>query len=168
LRNIFCLSLRTKFDPRFGHTDGSTKDKRYMRTPRTINFALHLLLVLVIEMAAFFYFSAEPGIFPTPLTVRSQSHASCAQQGDEEREQLSVQFAILGYDANNIPFVEGNVENTGICEGDFNLLLSHVICPSVLFEKLDAANQSSAIRNISGFPSRWNSSLPIAFRQLLI
>jgi len=140
-----------------------------MRGPRTVNFALNLILILVIEMAAFFYFSAEPGIFPTPSLVRSQSQASRSQQPDEDGEQLSVQLAILGYDANNIPFLKGNVENTpGICEGDYNLLLSHVICPSMLVEKLDATYQSSTIRNISGFPSRWNSSLPIAYRRLLI
>ena len=140
-----------------------------MRSPRTINFALHLLLILVIEMAAFFYFSAEPGIFPSPSLVRSQMQASCSQQPDEEREQLTVQFAILGYDSNNVPFVKGNVENTtGICEGYYKLLLSHVICPSLLFEKLNAANQWSTIRNISGFPSHWNLSLPIAYRRLLI
>ena len=140
-----------------------------MRGPRTISFALHLLLILVIEMAAFFYFSAEPGIFATPSLVRNQSQASRSQQSEEDGEQLSVQLAILGYDVNNIPFVKGNVENAPrICQGDYNLLLSHVICPSMLVEKLDATYQSSTIRNISGLPSRWNSSLPIAYRRLLI
>ena len=148
-------------------TGRSTNGKHYMRSPHTINFALQLLLVIVIEMAAFFYFSAEPGIFATPAFIRSQSHSSRAQHPDEH--ELRVQLAILGYDFNNIPFVKESVENSpGICELRDNLLLSYVICPSILCEKFDDTIQRIAIRNSSGVPSMWNSSIPIANRQLLI
>ena len=136
-----------------------------------VNFTLPLLLIIVIEMAAFFYLSAEPGVFSRPSIVRIQTHAGVdgSQDQHEEDQVLTVQLAILGYDSNNLPLAKLNTQSeVQLAAGCFQLLLSDVVCSSILHEKFDFILGRIRANQSSGFASTWKASIPIAYRRLLI
>jgi len=136
---------------------------------RKINFTMPLLLIIVIEMAAFFYLSAEPGVFPRPLIIRHQAHSERSQDQRSEEQVLTVQLAILGYDSNNLPSAKLNIQKVSqLSEGHFKLLLANVVCSPAINEKSDAITRWFDIHHPSGLASMWKSSIPIAYRQLLI
>ena len=133
---------------------------------RKVNFTLPLLLIIVIEMAAFFYLSAETSIFSRPSTLRSQTQS---ESPEHDEKVLTVQLAILGYDINNLPLAKLNIQKASqLSEGCFKVLLTNVVCPQVICEKFDSNDGKVIIGHGAGLASAWRSPIPIAYRQLLI
>jgi len=153
----FHLYLRPKFL--------NSEVKEYMGR-RKVNFTLPLLLIIVIEMAAFFYLSAETSIFSRPSTLRSETQS---ESPNHDEKVLTVQLAILGYDINNLPLAKLNIQKASqLCEGYFKVLLTNVVCPQVLNEQLAVLDGKVIVGPGTGLASAWRSPIPIAYRQLLI
>jgi hypothetical protein len=134
-----------------------------------VNFTLPLLSIILIEMAAFFYLSAEPGIFSHPATIGIPVHCEQSKNQHSEEQVRTVQLAILGYDSNNLPLAKLNIQKESqLLEGNFKLLLTHVVCSPVVNERFDGTQEWFTLSQSSGLASAWKSSIPIAYRQLLI